>query len=132
MQKQLMSVVLWIAFVCVGRVFADLPLPNHQIEGNSGVFITPTAYFTNAPAEGKILGLPSVSVTGAFIGEKDAQSYVVTENILGKEYANQRVRIRFIDLVKINDVEDQVGNLYYQLYHYCYYCDQESLLDTSS
>jgi len=70
------------------------PLPLHTVEGNSGVFITSTAYLCNPAEEGKIFGLPSFSVSGAFIGEKDFQSYAVTENILGRielGYAAERL-----------------------------------------
>ena len=60
------------------------PLPLHSIEGNSGVFLTSTAYLANPPEAGKVMGLPSVSASGAFIGEKDVQSYAVTENLVGR------------------------------------------------
>jgi len=74
--------------------FAGPPLPTHNVEGNSGVFITNTAYLCNPAPEGKIFGLPSVSGTVAAIGEKDFESFVVTENILGRievGYAMQRI-----------------------------------------
>jgi len=60
------------------------PLPLHTVEGNSGVFITSTAYMANPPLGGDWLGLPSVSVSGAFIGEKDFQSYGLTQNFFGR------------------------------------------------
>ncbi|MBN1435698.1 MAG: DUF3034 family protein [Sedimentisphaerales bacterium] len=71
------------------------PLPLHTAEGNSGVFISSTAYMCNPPVnEGDIFGLPSFSATGVFVGEKDFQSYVVTQNILGRieiGYAMERM-----------------------------------------
>lgn len=73
---------------------AGAPLPLHNIEGNSGVFITSTAYLANPPEEGKWLGLPSMSISGAFIGEKDFQSYAITENLFGcveVGYAGERL-----------------------------------------
>jgi len=60
------------------------PLPTHQVEGNSGVFITPTAYFANPAEEGKVFGRPSVSGTYADIGQKDFQAFVITENLWGR------------------------------------------------
>jgi len=35
------------------------PLPTHQVEGNSGVFITPTAYFANPAEPNELVGKPS-------------------------------------------------------------------------
>ena len=101
---------------------AGPPLPLHNVEGNSGVFLTSTAYLANPPekdgpkhpleegasniksgldqiasngfglsfwtptpaTDHKILGMPSFSASGAFIGEKDFQSFAVTQNILGR------------------------------------------------
>lgn len=101
---------------------AGPPLPLHNVEGNSGVFITSTAYLANPPekdgptnpleegannikngidqiahngfglpfwtpappTDHKILGMPSFSASGAFIGEKDFQSFAVTQNIMGR------------------------------------------------
>lgn len=56
----------------------------HNVEGNSGVFITSTAYLVNPPEEGEVFGRPSFSTSFAMIGEKDFESFAVTENILGK------------------------------------------------
>jgi hypothetical protein len=60
------------------------PLPTHQVEGNSGVFITPTAYFANPAGPDKVFGLPSISGTYAYIGEKDFEAFVITENLWGR------------------------------------------------
>lgn len=60
------------------------PLPLHTVEGNSGVFITSTAYLANPPEEGQTFGRPSFSTSAVFGREKDLQSFAVTENILGK------------------------------------------------
>jgi len=77
-----------------GIVIAGPPLPTHNVEGNSGVFITSTAYLANPPEEGEVFGLPSFSISFAAIGEKDFESFAVTENILGKielGYALERI-----------------------------------------
>jgi hypothetical protein len=80
------TLVALLAFmVCLsGTVGAGPPLPMHNVEGNSGVFITSTAYLVNPPEEGEVFGLPSFSTSFAMIGEKDFESFAVTENILGK------------------------------------------------
>ncbi len=75
-------------------VKAGPPLPLHTIEGNSGVFITSTAYLANPPEEGKIFGLPSFSTSAVFGREKDLQSFAVTENLYGRfeiGYAYERL-----------------------------------------
>ena len=58
--------------------------PFHTVEGNSGVFITPTAYLTNPPKEGQTWGLPSISVSAAIMEHVDFQSFGITENVLGR------------------------------------------------
>ena len=73
---------------------AGPPLPTHNVEGNSGVFITSTAYLTNPPEGDAVFGLPSVSFSFAAIGEKDYESIAVTENLWGKVelgYAMERI-----------------------------------------
>jgi hypothetical protein len=71
--------------VCLsGTISAAPPLPTHNVEGNSGVFITSTAYLVNPPEEGEVFGRPSFSTSFAAIGEKDFESFAVTENILGR------------------------------------------------
>ena len=78
-------VALLVFVVCLsGTVSAGPPLPTHNVEGNSGVFITSTAYLVNPPEEGEVFGRPSFSTSFAAIGEKDFESFAVTENILGK------------------------------------------------
>jgi hypothetical protein len=64
--------------------YASPPLPLHTVEGCSGVLLTSTAYMANPPEPNQWLGLPSASVSGVFIGGKNLQSYVITENILGR------------------------------------------------
>jgi hypothetical protein len=84
---------VFLILVC-GTVYAGPPLPTHNVEGNSGVFITNVAYLANPPEEGNIFGLPSVSGTFAWIGEKDFESVVVTDNLWGKVelgYALERI-----------------------------------------
>src|SRR4030042_1898548 len=82
--KGLKAVILLVAFLSVTTVLAGPPLPMHNVEGNSGVFITSTAYMANPPENGETFGLPSVSFSFAAIGEKDFESVAVTENIGGK------------------------------------------------
>jgi len=87
-------IVLGTIIASCGIVKAGPPLPLHNIEGNSGVFITSTAYLANPPEEGKVFGLPSFSTSGVFGCEKNLQSFAVTENILGKfefGYAYERL-----------------------------------------
>ena len=76
-------VVLAIMIIVCRAVEAGPPLPLHTIEGNSGVCITSTAYLANPAEEGEVFGLPSISTTGVFLGEKDLQSFAVTQNIWG-------------------------------------------------
>jgi len=86
--------MLGFVLFSLSTVCAGPPLPTHNVEGNSGVFITSTAYLANPPEQGKVFGLPSVSGTFAAIGEKDFESIVVTENIWGKVelgYAMERI-----------------------------------------
>ncbi len=80
--------------VLCGQGQAGPPLPTHMVEGYSGIFITPTAYFANPAESGEFWGRPSVSGTFAAFGEKDFESFVVTENIKGKYefgYAVERI-----------------------------------------
>ena len=92
--KGLKVVLPVIALLSVTTVYAGPPLPTHNVEGNSGVFITSTAYLANPPENGNVFGLPSVSTSFAAIGEKDFESFAVTENIWGKVelgYALERI-----------------------------------------
>ena len=75
--------VLIILIAPCGIAKAGPPLPLHTIEGNSGVCLTGTAYLANPAEEGNVLGLPSVSTTAIFLGEKDLQSFAVTQNLWG-------------------------------------------------
>jgi len=81
-KRNLVILFIFTFFLC-DTTYAGPPLPTHNVEGNSGVFITSMAYLANPPEEGKIFGLPSVSTSFAAIGEKDFESFVVTERILG-------------------------------------------------
>ena len=92
--QKILLIVSTIVLFSLSTVCAGPPLPTHNVEGNSGVFITSTAYLANPPEQGKAFGLPSVSGTFAAIGEKDFESVVVTENIWGKVelgYALERI-----------------------------------------
>lgn len=93
-KKLRLLITFGIITALCGVAEADPPLPLHNIEGNSGVFITSTAYLANPPAEGKVFGLPSFSTSGVFGREKNLQSFALTENILGKYeigYAYERL-----------------------------------------
>lgn len=86
--------VLVILAAPYGMADAGPPIPSHMIEGNSGVLITSTAYFTNPAEPGEIFGSPSVSATALFLAEKDLESFAVTENLWGimeVGYAYQRL-----------------------------------------
>jgi hypothetical protein len=84
---------LW-AVVAVLCTTAYAGLPTHQVEGNSGVFITPVAYLAHPAGPNDIFGLPSVSGTYAHLAHKDFESFVMTENLWGPVelgYALERV-----------------------------------------
>ncbi|MHC4678012.1 MAG: DUF3034 family protein [Planctomycetota bacterium] len=76
-------VVLAIVLALSGIAQAGPPLPLHTIEGTSGVCLSGTAYLANPAEGGKAFGLPSVSTTAVFLGEKDLESFAVTENLWG-------------------------------------------------
>ena len=80
--KLVFALGLTLAFC--GTVQAGPPLPLHTIEGNSGVFITSTAYLANPPEAGQTFGKPSFSTSAVWGREKDLQSFAITENIMGK------------------------------------------------
>lgn len=80
--KNVMKLFLAVA-VCGISAYADTPLPLHQTEGNSGVFLTMTGYLANPPKEGEIIGKPSVSTSFASLGQKDYESFAVIENLFG-------------------------------------------------
>ncbi len=92
--KTALAALLVFGVCLAGEVNAGPPLPTHNVEGNSGVFITGTAYLVNPPENGEVFGKPSFSSTFTVIGEKDLESFVVTENILGRielGYALERI-----------------------------------------
>jgi hypothetical protein len=94
--KNLTMALLVITFSFSTIVSAGPPLPTHNIEGNSGVFITSTAYLANPAEKDTVFGQPSVSGTFAWMpnGEKDFESLAVTENIWGNVelgYALERI-----------------------------------------
>ena len=93
-KKTILAAFLMLVVIFSSVVSAGPPLPTHNVEGNSGVFITSTAYLANPPEEDAVFGLPSFSTSFAAIGEKDFESFAVTENILGKielGYALERI-----------------------------------------
>lgn len=81
--KLKLFIVLGTMIASCGMVKAGPPLPLHTIEGNSGVCLTGTAYLANPAEDANIFGLPSVSTTAVFLGEKDLQSFAVTQNLWG-------------------------------------------------
>jgi hypothetical protein len=92
-EKIVLEVSAVLAVLCAAA-YAGPPLPTHQVEGNSGVFITPVAYLANPAEPNHIFGLPSVSGTYAHLEHKDFESFVVTENLWGRVelgYALERV-----------------------------------------
>jgi hypothetical protein len=92
-EKIVLEVSAVLAVLCTAA-YAGPPLPTHQVEGNSGVFITPVAYLANPAEPNHIFGLPSVSGTYAHLEHKDFESFVVTENLWGRVelgYALERV-----------------------------------------
>jgi hypothetical protein len=93
-KKYLVLFLFAITFSLNAVVCAGPPLPCHTVEGNSGVFITSTAYMTNPPDGNDVFGLPSVSFSFAALREKDYESVAVTENLWGKVelgYAMERI-----------------------------------------
>jgi len=85
MIKQLkLLACLGIFIAWCGIAQAGPPLPLHNIEGNSGVFITSTAYLANPPEKGQIFGKPSFSTSAVFGREKDLESFALTQNLWGR------------------------------------------------
>ncbi len=85
MSKNVKSfIVLGTILALCGIAQADPPLPLHTIEGNSGVFITSTAYMANPPKNDKIFGKLSFSTSAVFGRSKDLQSFAVTQNLWGR------------------------------------------------
>ena len=95
-KKELKVVLFVIVLLLSTTVYAGPPLPTHNIEGNSGVFITSTAYLANPAEKDAVFGQPSTSGTFVWMdkGEKDFESIAVTENIWGNVelgYALERI-----------------------------------------
>jgi hypothetical protein len=94
--KEIKAILFVIVLLSGITVYAGPPLPTHNVEGNSGVFITSTAYLANPAEKGTVFGLPSTSGTFVWMdnGGKDFESFVVTENIWGNVelgYALERI-----------------------------------------
>lgn len=90
-EKRVLGLWAGVAVLCTT---AYAGLPTHQVEGNSGVFITPVAYLAHPAGPNDIFGLPSVSGTYAHLAHKDFESFVMTENLWGPVelgYALERV-----------------------------------------
>ena len=83
-RERIAGPALMVAVLLCAAAYGGPPLPTHQVEGNSGVFITPTAYFANPAEPNQAFGLPSVSGTYAYIGQKDFEAFVITENLWGR------------------------------------------------
>ena len=117
-REKMVRVSAVLALLCTA-VYADPPLPTHQVEGNSGVFITPVAYLANPAEPNHVFGLPSVSGTYAHLEHKDFESFVMTENLWGPVelgYALERVGLGdWPDAVK-----NATGGLYNHIQDYAF------------
>ena len=60
------------------------PLPLHTIEGVGGIVITPVAYLVNPGPAGTVLGLPSFSATYVKAGDKNIETFALTETLFGR------------------------------------------------
>ncbi|HUT35296.1 MAG TPA: DUF3034 family protein [Planctomycetota bacterium] len=77
---------------------APPPIPLHTIEGTSGVFITPTAYFANLPEDGGIWGKPSFAFSAVKLGEKNLLATTVTTNLFKRvEFGYSFMRLHLGD-----------------------------------
>ena len=65
-KKTKFIVSLTALIVLCGIVYAGPPLPLHNIEGNSGICLTSTAYLANPPEKGEFFGKPSFSTSAVF------------------------------------------------------------------
>jgi len=75
------------------------PLPLHSLEGFSGVYLTETAYFANAPEGDAIAGKPCFAFSGVRIGRKDLQSLSMTVNLKNRvEFGYSLQRLSLGDL----------------------------------
>ncbi|MEN6576222.1 MAG: DUF3034 family protein [Phycisphaerales bacterium] len=93
-RERIAGMALMVVVLLFAAAYAGPPLPTHQVEGNSGVFITPTAYFANPAEPNEVFGLPSISGTYAYIGQKGFEAFVITENLCGRVelgYAVERI-----------------------------------------
>jgi len=60
------------------------PLPLHTIEGVGGALTVPMAYLVNPGPKGTVIGKPAVSFSALFLGDKDLQSFAITETLFGR------------------------------------------------
>lgn len=85
LEMRRMPLALLFVMLAIGSLtWADAPLPLQTIEGYSGVLLTPTAYLANPPKEGDTFAPPSFMAAAGFMGDKDLQTFGVTENIGGR------------------------------------------------
>jgi hypothetical protein len=84
MKSEALVVSVMMVLLLTNSMLAGPPLPSTNIEGNSGLGVTSTAYLANPAEKEQVLGKPSVSVFTLFAREKDLQSFTITENILGR------------------------------------------------
>jgi hypothetical protein len=82
METSVVSAVIVLLFT--NSALAGPPLPSTNIEGNSGLGVTSTAYLANPAENEQVFGKPSVSAFTLFGREKNLQSFTITENILGR------------------------------------------------
>jgi len=73
-------VTVWLVVLGCSSVFASPPLPKHGVEGSGGIFSTYSAYLVNPAEEGKVIGLPAVSVIGVYLGNgRNLSAFTITE-----------------------------------------------------
>jgi len=79
-----------IPFMIVQTVLADEnskapPLPLQTVEGFGGILLTGSAYLINPSEEGKVLGLPSLGITYANVGDgRHMEAFTVNETLWGR------------------------------------------------
>ena len=80
-------------------------LPLHTIEGMSGHFSVPSAYFANLAPEGEVLGLPSVGAIFVHLGHgKNLEAYSITETLW------DRIELGYaFDLFDVGDEYEDIG-----------------------
>jgi hypothetical protein len=83
-------------------------LPLHTVEGMSGHFSVPSAYFANLPPEGEVVARPSVGATHVHLGHgKHLEAFSITGNLWG------RVELGYaFDLLDVGDSYEAIGGAF--------------------